>query len=44
VKAAFGVGAASFDEAYLKVAGEPVATAFAPPMGWFNWWRTGNRR
>lgn len=41
---AFGVGNADFDAEYQRVVGEPVATAFAAPMGWFAWWSAGRKK
>jgi hypothetical protein len=41
---AFGVGTAQFDAEYQRLVGEPVATAFAPPVGWFAWWSAGRKK
>ena len=41
---AFGVGTAGFDSEYQRVVGEPVASAFSAPMGWFAWWGAGRKK
>jgi len=41
---AFGVGNADFDAEYLRVVGEPVAAAFAAPMGWLAWWGSSRKK
>jgi hypothetical protein len=33
--AEFGVGQQAFDDAYLRVVGDPSSTAFGPDLGWF---------
>jgi len=40
----FGVGTEAFDAEYQRVVGEPVATAFTAPIGWFAWWSAGRKK
>jgi len=35
IAAEFGVGQQAFDDAYLRVVGDPSSTAFGPDLGWF---------